>query len=360
MNPSGLETPADGADSHDANRRGEPSSAQAAWDAGVLGASGHLLQSWRWGEFKERHGWQVERVRVDDASKTAFAQVLFKHRGPVSLGYIPRGPAFSPPSAALAHHLFSEIDRACRQRRAISVIVEPDVPLPFPGRYRDAGFVGGPAPIQPSRTVKVPLLDDDALLKQMHQKTRYNVRLAQRRGVIATRAVPDESAVNTFFELMNDTAGRNKFGIHDRDYYDDFLRIFGDDAVLLFAWIDDIPVAGVIAARFGDEGIYMYGGSSTRHRAHGAGFFLQFEAMRWARERGCQRYDLWGIPTVDPKTTRLEGANRVAGSRGDDWRGLYEFKIRFGGEVIGYPAPLERRYIPFAAPLARRVTAYGG
>src|SRR5699024_11275249 len=55
-----------------------------------------------------------------------------------------------------------------------------------------------------------------------------------------------------------------------------------------------------------NEAIYMYGASSTEHRAHGASFLLQFEAMRWARERGCSRYDLWGIPKVDPKSLRAD------------------------------------------------------
>jgi lipid II:glycine glycyltransferase (peptidoglycan interpeptide bridge formation enzyme) len=109
----------------------------------------------------------------------------------------------------------------------------------------------------------------------------------------------------------------------------------------------------LIAARFGPEAIYMYGGSSTEHRAHGAAFFLQFEAMRWAREVGCTRYDLWGIPAEDPISTAERGG-RVAGTRGDDWRGLYKFKIGFGGEVVSYPPTLERRYRPFLAYFARR------
>ena len=112
--------------------------------------------------------------------------------------------------------------------------------------------------------------------------------------------------------------------------------------------------AGVIAARFGREAIYMYGGSSSEHRAHGAAFMLQFEAMRWARGAGSQIYDLWGIPSQDPESTGLEGG-RVAGSKGDDWRGLYKFKVGFGGDIVRYPPAIERRYHPFLAAAARRV-----
>ena len=164
--------------------------------------------------------------------------------------------------------------------------------------------------------------------------------------------------MKTFYGLLGDTAGRNEFGIHQASYYGDFMRLFGDDAVLLFALIDDCPVAGVIAARFGDEAVYMYGGSSTTRRAHGAGFLLQFEAMRWARESGCVRYDLWGIPMQDPTSTG-DGGDRVAGTKGNDWRGLYEFKVRFGGQILSYPPALERRYRPVLSAVARRVYRLG-
>jgi lipid II:glycine glycyltransferase (peptidoglycan interpeptide bridge formation enzyme) len=189
----------------------------------------------------------------------------------------------------------------------------------------------------------------------MHQKTRYSVRLADRRGVRIERGAPARD-VGEFYELLRDTSKRNDFRIHDEAYYQDFLRIFGDNAILMFAIVDGVRAAGLIAARFGREAIYMYGGSSTVHRAHGAAFRLQYEAMRWARDFGCSRYDLWGIPAEDPITTGEQG-DRVAGTRGDDWRGLYKFKVGFGGDAVVYPPTLERRYHPLAAFLARRVYA---
>jgi lipid II:glycine glycyltransferase (peptidoglycan interpeptide bridge formation enzyme) len=333
---------------------------QRAWDDEVQAASGHFLQSWRWGMFKELHGWSVERIRVVTNGEAGLAQVLFRSRGPFSIGYLPRGPVLSACDGTVARELFTEVDERCRERRALSLIVEPETRLPLSGRYRAAGFARGPEHIQPGRTVKVPLLEDEALLNQMHQKTRYNIRLAQRRGVTAARAYPDDSAIETFYELLTDTASRNRFGVHSVSYYADFLRVFGSDAVLLFALIEGQPVAGVIAARFGEEAIYMYGASSTRHRAHGAGFYLQFEAMRWARSLGCRRYDLWGIPAEDPPSTEVDEGSRLAGTRGDDWRGLYEFKVRFGGEIVSYPPSLERRYRPMLAFAARRVYRFGG
>ena len=325
-----------------------------AWDSALREVGGHLLQSWRWGSLKERHGWQVERVRLDGPGGVGLAQILFKHRGPFSLAYIPRGPAVLG-GEATTRALFRAIDDCCRSQRAVSLIVEPDRPLALSGRFRPAGFVRGPEHFQPVRTVKVPLLDDEALVAQMHAKTRYNLRLAQRRGVVVERAVPDAASLTAFYTLLADTSDRNEFGIHARAYYDDFVELFRGSSALIFARVDGAVAAGAIAACFGDEGVYMYGASSTEHRAHAAGFLLQYEAMRWAREQSCTRYDLWGIPAEDPSTVGSNEGDRVASSRGDDRRGLYEFKVRFGGEIVSYPPTLERRYRPVLGWMVRRM-----
>lgn len=329
------------------------------WDEAVLAQDGHLLQSWRWGAFKDAFGWQTERVAARGEKGVALAQVLFRHKAGVSIGYIPRGPVVGGDDAEGMRGLWGEIDRIARKRRALTIIVEPDQRIES-DLVQLSRLVGGPSPIQPSRTVKIELADDEALLKQMHQKTRYNVRLAQRRGVTSRICSFSPASLDVFYNLLLDTASRNEFEIHSADYYREFLGMFEGNAALIFAEIEGRPVAGIIVAAFGDEAIYMYGASSTKDRAHGAGFLIQYEAMRWAREQGCRRYDLWGIPAQDPRTTKVDDGDRIAGTTGSDWRGLYEFKTRFGGEVISYPEPLERRYHPLLAALASRFYSAGG
>lgn len=337
---------------------GEPQASKvndrAQWDQRLQSVSGHLLQSWRWGDFKSRHGWSVERIGLEVGPAVAQAQLLIRRKGPFGLGYVPRGPAFSDAiDAKTASALFDAIDAVAGPQRLVNAIVEPDRRLPLSGSFRSHGFVTGPEHFQPSRTVKIPLLPDEELLAQMHQKTRYSVRLSERRGVRIERGGNDPNAFKAFYGLLLDTSDRNQFGIHPERYYSDFLTTFADDAILLLAYVDQQLAAGLIAARFGSEAIYMYGASSTRHRAHGAAFGLQFEAMRWARGLGCERYDLWGIPHEDPVSTQSE-PDRVAGTKGDDWRGLYKFKIGFGGTVVTYPPTLERRYRPLLSLIARR------
>jgi lipid II:glycine glycyltransferase (peptidoglycan interpeptide bridge formation enzyme) len=300
-------------------------------------------------------------VLVENADGTAMAQVLFRAKGPLSVGYIPRGPVLAGDTGALWRALWLAIDDIARRRRAISVIVEPDAPLGLTGSYFDAGVVRGPDHVQPSRTVKVPLVDDDALLKQMHQKTRYNIRLAGRRGV-EFRALPvSPETVAQFYGVMQDTAQRNEFAVHSLDYYADFLDVFRDDALLLGAWNDEGTLSAMlIAAVFGEEATYMYGASSTTHRAHGAGAALQFEAMKWARDRGAKRYDLWGIPAQDPSSVADDESSQIAATRGEDWRGLYRFKTGFGGQIVSFPPTLERRYVPLLPGVARRIGIIAG
>lgn len=332
-----------------------------AWDFQVSEAGGHLLQSWKWGVFKQRHGWFPERVLVEAPSGSAFAQVLYRHQGPVSVGYVPRGPVITGIPAMLWPALRSRIDRAALRHRAIMTVFEPNQSLRLTGTFREAGVVRGPGHFQPGRTVKIPLLEDEAILKQMHQKSRYSVRLAQRRGVTIEHRAFDRESVDLFYGLMKDTSERNDFGIHTHEYYEDFLRTFDEDAVLLFARVDDNNIgAALIAAAFGRDAIYMYGASSTQYRSHGAAFLLQFEAMRWARSRGCTTYDLWGIPEVDPESTRSDHQTAIAGTKGEDWRGLFRFKTGFGGDIVSYPPTLERRHVPVLPWLARKFLVIRG
>src|SRR3954447_23839413 len=122
------------------------------WDRAVLQNGGHLLQSWNWGEFKRRHGWDIERIAVGDTSRTATCSILFKHSGPFSIAYVPRGPSVPSGDAELGSELLAEVDRVCLRRRALHVILEPDQILPLQNHRPDFSYIDGPPPIQPGRT----------------------------------------------------------------------------------------------------------------------------------------------------------------------------------------------------------------
>lgn len=326
------------------------------WDSALREHGGHLLQSWKWGEFKSRYGWQPERIHIQTSAGQGFAQVLFRSRGPISVGYCPRGPLLVGDKDALWPEMRAAIDKVARKRRAMNVIIEPDQPILSGEDISGTGLKPGPDHNQPARTVMLPLGPDDVMLGHMHQKTRYSVRLAMRRGVdVEVKGSRDQQGIDAFYGLLTDTATRNEFSVHSRAYYDDFLDVFGDDAFFVFASFEGNLSAVVIAAAFGDTATYMYGASSTVHRGHGAAFLLQFEAMKWGRDRGCDHYDLWGIPKVDPESVTSDDKSSIAGTKGDDWRGIYRFKTGFGGSIITFPDTYERQYIPGLPWLARKL-----
>lgn len=313
-----------------------------------LPEAGHLLQSPAWAAFKAKHGWKSQTISTRMGTHSAYAQVLFRRVGPFSIGYVPRGPLMIDPDNALVERFAEELDQAARKHRALWVLVEPNDRIPtLPG------FVASRDHIQPTRTVRVPLATDDEMLAAMHKKTRYHVRLATRHGI--TILAGGVQNVEAFYQLLQETSDRNGFCIHPISYYRDALIALGENAVLLCAEHEGNLVAAVIVAASKQEGIYLYGCSSTQHRGHGATSALQFAAMQWARERGCSHYDLWGIPERDPEVTQTDDGKHQRGSYGEDMTGLYRFKTGFGGEIVQMPATMEKVYHPWLARMVRQV-----
>ena len=261
----------------------------------------HILQSGAWGELKSFFGWKAVRIIAEDCG----AQVLFRTLpGGFSIGYVPKVP--------IGHGcaLFSELDQICRDNRTIFLKVEPDIWEP----QEVISFAKQPDwikthPIQPQRTVMVSLEgSEDELLARMKQKTRYNIRLAQKKG-IEVRISDD---IHSFHAMSQVTGKRDGFGIHAVSYYQKALELFSPNghADLLIAYYQDNPVAGLVAFAFGDMSWYMYGASSDEERNRMPTYLIQWEAMKWARSKGCKYYDLWGIPDVDEDILEEEFTNK--------------------------------------------------
>lgn len=321
----------------------------AAWDSALHQAGGDLLQSWRWGDFKQRHGWHVARVHTPNG---ALAQILFRRRGPFALAYLPRGPVI-PESCPDTSALLDAIDDTCRRRGAIALVIEPHQPLPA-SWTDEGGFARGPQSFQTSRTVKVALSGDETLLAGMRRQTRYDIRYSQRHGVTIEHAAAGPADMATFYELLHETGQRQGFGIHTRQYYDDFMRLFGDDAALLFSMANGAVTAGLIAARCGGEGRSMYAGSSVERRVRGDAAMLRFAAMQWTRDHGGTTYDLGGI-SPEPDHAEPGTADQHPSRTGSSLDGVSQFKLGFGGEIVTYPPTMERRYRPGLAWIIRQL-----
>ncbi|MGB9723618.1 MAG: lipid II:glycine glycyltransferase FemX [Chloroflexia bacterium] len=334
------------------------------WDAFVAGhPGGHLLQSAAWGALKSAFGWEAVRLAVlEGGEMRAAAQVLFRRFPGFSLAYVPRGPVVDWEDTETLEVLLEGLERAGRARGALVLKIEPNRPeeAGFSERLRRLGFLPG-RPVQPRSTWVVDLEGtEEEWLSRMKPKTRYNIRLAGRRGVRVRPACGPEE-VDLFYDLLQETARRDAFGIHTRPYYQAVYHRLCESGlgVLLFAEREGEVLAALLAASWGREAIYLYGASRSRGQEHMPSYLLQWEAMRWARSRGCTRYDLWGIPD-----SVLEGGDEREERREKNVRegmwGVYRFKQGFGGRPLRTVGAYDRPGRPFLYRLYRRVLGNRG
>jgi len=319
----------------------------------------HILQTAEWGELKAGFGWEPVRL----VSGGAGAQVLFR-KLPLgfTLAYVPK-PVFRDQYSVISPNLWSEIDAVCKRKHAIFLKVEPDqflapgTPLltndhlsqligrwPLNKDYPDnsgAGWSLSHHNIQPPRTIVVSLEgSEEDILARMKQKCRYNVRLAEKKGV-TVRAWDD---LDGFHKMMQVTGGRDGFGVHSLAYYKKAYDLFHPTGVaeLLVAEFEGRPLAALMVFALGKRSWYLYGASNDEERNRMPTYLLQWEAMRWARAKGCTEYDLWGVPDEDEETLEAQFETRHDGL----W-GVYRFKRGFGGEVKRASQAMDKVYRPW-------------
>ena len=278
---------------------------------------------------KKEFDWEVIHVISGDGSEQneCGAQILFK-RLPLglSLAYIPRGPI-----GRGWDRLWPDLDRVCKKKRAVFLKVEPDIWEGDPGtlsiEQKPLGFLLSQHEIQPPRTLVIDLKgSEDQILARMKQKTRYNIRLARRKGVV----IRETCDIDVFYKLMLVTGERDTFGVHSKEYYQRALDIFEPrgNCALFFAEFEGQPLAGLMVFKYGKRAWYFYGASSNQYRHVMPTYLLQWKAMQWARDQGCSEYDIWGVPDEDQEFLEANFMDR----REDLW-GVYRFKRGFGGEL---------------------------
>jgi peptidoglycan pentaglycine glycine transferase (the first glycine) len=339
----------------------------STWDTFVeRRADGHALQTSAWATLKSRFGWDTGRVAVFDVGQIAAgASVLFR-RLPLGLGtlaYVPKGPLVDWDNEPLASTLLGGLDTLCRSRRAFALKIEPDLEINDERRMTKnvlipfSSSVFHPSScVQPRRTILLDLTrTEDEILAAMHQKTRYNIRLAARKRVLVREGTVED--LPAFNELMRVTGKRDGFGVHSLAYYRAAFQLFVPPgwARLFIAEVADtsskpaatsssertIPIAAIMAFALGSKAWYMYGASGDLHRERMPNHALQWEAIRWAKSRGCATYDLWGVPDEDEATLEAQYLERSDGL----W-GVYRFKRGFGGRLVRYVGAFDLVYNP--------------
>ena len=260
-----------------------------SWNAFVAASPyGHTLQSWEWGEFKAGTGWEPLRLALcDEHGIRATAQVLIRRPLPFGFGkvaYVPKGPVLDYADTALLGQMLDALVRLAANRHVLSLKVEPEVvePSRLGEELRRRGWRDS-APVQMRSTIWVDLSSsEDEILERQKQKTRYNTRLAQRKGVVVSLGTVGD--LEAWYTMFRATARRDGFSIHGLEYYRLALQVLEPPgrARLLLAHHDGDLLAGIIVFRFGHGAQYMYGASSNDKRNLMAPYLLQWEGMRWA------------------------------------------------------------------------------
>ena len=247
----------------------------AEWDTFVTDhPQGSLLQTTAWTQLKNNFGWSSQRIWLrKDGQLMAGAQILIKTAflGIVRVGYIPHGPLVNWEDAEQVEVLFHQMDLAAYERRLGFIKMEPFIWQTDPTAKawtavtNQFDLVTKTDTIQPANTAVIdlrPTFDD--IMAAMKSKTRYNIRLSARKGVVVRQGtVADLPAFN---HLMRLTSQRDGFGVHDPQYYQRAYEVFSPDKVALFiAEYEERPLAAIMVFAFGQRAAYLYGASSNEN-----------------------------------------------------------------------------------------------
>jgi peptidoglycan pentaglycine glycine transferase (the first glycine) len=343
------------------------------WNSAISPLPGaHILQTWEWGQVKAHFGWQPTHLlwfergdrlqlsinQFSDAQHqehlVAAALTLqrniaiggFSHK--MGVIYVPKGPLLDWNDTPLRHQVLVDLKEFAQQHNAIFIKIDPDFELGQgihgnPGSYenqqsenvtnnlRETGWKFSQEQVQFRNTVLIDLTPEEPeLLANMKQKTRYNINLALRKGVVVRIGQPAD--IDMLVRMYAETSVRDGFVIRGDEYYrevwNSFLfhtapkRLDQPIAEALIAEVEGEPVAAVIIFRFAGKAWYLYGMSRTAHRDKMPNYLLQWEAIKRAKAASCKVYDLWGAPDEFVETDPL-------------W-GVFRFKEGLGGTVYRY------------------------
>lgn len=321
----------------------------------------HFLQTYEWGQVKAKYGWQPIYLVWDEQGKMKeerndLSSFIFPVQAAClvlkrtafrrfSIFYAPKGPLMDWTNESLRKRVLDDLHSFAKKQGAIFLKLDPDVVL---GRgvpasvdevtensgqavmsdLKHRGWVESSDQIQFRNTVMVDLsASEEDILMRMKQKTRYNVRLAEKKGVTVRAGSVDDLPM--LYKMYAETSVRDGFVIRDEGYYMMVWKTYMSNvggqrsepsAVPLIAEVDGEAVAAIFLFIFAGRGYYVYGMSRNAHREKMPTYLLQWAAMKHAKSHGCLTYDLWGAPDVFDES--------------DSMWGVYRFKEGLGGDVV--------------------------
>lgn len=310
----------------------------AEYEAFVQGhPKGNFAQSYYWS--KQKSLWTWRAIACRDENGIIKGTVSFLIRKMPGFGrtmmYASRGPVCDIHDYDTMNELFDAAKRLAKDFKAYVIKIDPDVPsdeTQFADYMKDYGFhikQGGVRfeAIQPKYVFRLHLngRSEEELLASFHQKTRYNIRLAERKGVVVR--ICGKEMIPEFSRLMVETGVRDDFVTRPPEYFEAMLDNLKEHCRLYMAFVDNKPIAGTIAIRYGDKVWYLYGASSNEDRNYMPNYLLQWSMIRWAIESGSRIYDFRGVP----------------GNVGEDHPlyGLVKFKRGFNGDYTEFVGEMD-------------------
>jgi lipid II:glycine glycyltransferase (peptidoglycan interpeptide bridge formation enzyme) len=287
----------------------------------------HPVQSFEWGEFRKKTGVKVLRRGIKEKNKIINPYQITIHKTPnfpYLIGYLPKGELPSK-------ELLSELKKIGGEKRISFIQLEPNI---LNGQW---SMVNGQLrlsfhPIFTKFTFILNLTKtEDELLKNMHQKTRYNIRLSQKKGV-EVKIDNSKRAFNNFLKLNDETSNRQKFYAHNKSYYEMMWDTLGDQkldlnklqAHLLTASYNKKYLVTYILFTFKKTLYYPYGASSDEHREVMASHAAMWESIKFGKELGLEKFDMWGA------------ANTPNPVPSDPYFGFHRFKQGFGANLVEF------------------------
>lgn len=297
-----------------------------------------FLESSFWEDFQLSLGKKVWRYGFFDdnnPNEILGAFLIIEKVLPLNFGYLytPRGPIIKDDlnknkKIEISTKLFKLFRDVCIKEFKIKNIFFKFEPNFVPENIKQIKKVKD---FQPSKTLILDLSkSEDQLLKEMHEKTRYNIRLAEKKGIQIIKTNKEKQYIEDFLSLILKTSKRDNFRSHKREYYEKMLQSSDKNIDLWVAKKDEKVICTNIVISFGDTVTYLHGASSDEYKNLMAPHLLQWSQIRWAKENNYKYYDFWGIAKTDNKN--------------DAWCGFTRFKKGFGGFELDIPGTFDVIY----------------
>ena len=299
---------------------------------------GNFAQSYLWGKQKPMWQWDAIAIRGEDGAIRGSLAVMTRKVPGIgrTLMYGCRGPVCDLDDRETFSQLLDGAKALAKKYKSYVIKIDPDVPssnTAFSSMLQSFGFrakEGGKnfEAIQPRYVFRLNVegKTEEELLANFHQKWRYNIRLAERKGV--TVRICGKEMVPAFSDLMLTTGVRDGFVTRKPEYFAAMLDNLGEHARLYMAFDpNDTPIAGTLAIHYGDKVWYLYGASSNEHRNLMPNYLLQWCMIQWAVETNCRIYDFRGVSGDVSEDNPLYG--------------LFRFKQGFGGDFTEFVGEMD-------------------